>query len=407
MQESATLLVLDPYEPSRFALRDLLRGLGYQVLLAEGGATAGRICASEDMDLLVLGRARAEGGIASLLAQCRAASAGQGMPVLVVAAAEERDAILEAIRAGADDFLIHPIDPLLLRVRIESLLSGKRMREHERGYRLQLESELQEKGRQLAEVNRKLLLLDHAKSDFLRLIAHEMRTPLNGLLGSIGVLFGKEMAQPEAGSPVSVLKSSAERLLNLVEDATLLSRLQVAERDTAEAAGANLRLVMDMALHRLARCPRLPPGIPLPALPPCDARVAGDEGLLMRAFQCLFQAMVLLSHEPVRLALECRIEEASVEVTIRTQGPPLAPEVVAHFFDLLPGHQVQVAGGNLGLLPALARRIVTLFDGELTLESLPPDRLALRVRLPLYQQEPLAGATGIFFTTSIRAALSG
>jgi two-component system, sensor histidine kinase and response regulator len=400
MSESATILVLDPYQPSRVALRDALRGLGYLPLLAEGAEAAGRLCGEGRVDLVLLARAQVDGGMAAVLQQCRGQAEGGGVPVLVVGGPKERDAILAAIRDGADDFLLLPLDPLLLRLRIESLLAGKRMREHERAYRRQLEEEVAEKGRQLTELNRKLLLLDHAKSDFLRLIAHEMRTPLNGLLGSIGLLFGRDGAARDLNSPEGILKSSAERLLNLVEDATLLSRLQVAEMGTSQMGRANLSLVLDMALHRVARCPRIPPGTPLPPIPPCQAPVAGDEGLLMRAFQCLLQTAVLLSHGEVRLGLECATGETTVEVTIRTQGPLLARSVVEHFFDLLPGHQVQVAGGNLGLIPALAQRIVTLLEGELHLRSLPPDQIVLQVRLPRYQQEVVGGATGIFFTTS-------
>jgi two-component system, sensor histidine kinase and response regulator len=412
MSESASILVVDPDAPSRNALCEALRGLGYRPLPAVDPEAGGHACREGRVDLVLLARVPGPGGVAAVVRQCRgglqggAEAGGEGMvegvatPLLVVGEAGDREALATALREGAGDFLMQPLDPHLLRLRIESLLAGKRMREHELAYRRELEAEVAEKGRQLAELNRKLLLLDQAKSDFLRLIAHEMRTPLNGLLGSIGLLFGRDGAGRDVSSPEAILKTSAERLLNLVEDATLLSRLQVAEMEPSQAGRANLSLVLDMALHRLGRCPRLPAGIPLPPVPHCEAPVAADEGLLMRAFQCLLQTAVLLSREGFQLELECTTGEERVEVVIATQGPLLAEEVVAHFFDLLPGHQVQVAGGNLGLIPALARRIVTLFDGELLLGSLPPDRIELRVRLPRYQQELTLGTTGIFFTTS-------
>ncbi len=60
-----------------------------------------------------------------LVGKIRENSALQGVPVIIVSALREKDARLNAVRAGANDFINKPIDALELRVRLESLLRMK------------------------------------------------------------------------------------------------------------------------------------------------------------------------------------------------------------------------------------------------------------------------------------------
>jgi signal transduction histidine kinase len=72
---------------------------------------------------------------------------------------------------------------------------------------------------ELAEANQRLTILDRSKNDFLTLISHEFRTPLNGLLG-IGDLVLDEMPSSEKNGELrELVERSRRRILSTLDDA--------------------------------------------------------------------------------------------------------------------------------------------------------------------------------------------
>lgn len=93
---------------------------------------------------------------------------------------------------------------------------------------VQRKEELQLMSNKLAEANDKLRKLDNAKSEFISIASHQLRTPLTAIKGFVSLLlegsYGKlEAKQEEAMNKVYV---SNERLINLVEDLLNISRIE-------------------------------------------------------------------------------------------------------------------------------------------------------------------------------------
>jgi PAS domain S-box-containing protein len=79
----------------------------------------------------------------------------------------------------------------------------------------------------LAEQNAKLQELDEAKTQFLATMSHELRTPLTSIVSFTELILDDEHElTPETLSSLSVIQRNAERLLRLVGDLLLLSRLE-------------------------------------------------------------------------------------------------------------------------------------------------------------------------------------
>src|SRR5262249_35219775 len=94
-----------------------------------------------------------------------------------------------------------------------------------------LEELVIERTRQLAETQARLRVLDRAKGDFLKLISHEFRSPLNGLLGA-GELLMDELG--DRGSELCELfERSRHRILTILDDALLLTEIEVASEKFA------------------------------------------------------------------------------------------------------------------------------------------------------------------------------
>ncbi len=84
---------------------------------------------------------------------------------------------------------------------------------------------LEETGRVAREMADRAEALSAAKSDFLANMTHEVRTPLNGILGMTGLALETEL-QPDQREYLDLVKSSAEALLNLVSDVLDFSKYE-------------------------------------------------------------------------------------------------------------------------------------------------------------------------------------
>jgi signal transduction histidine kinase len=72
---------------------------------------------------------------------------------------------------------------------------------------------------ELAEANKRLTILDRSKNDFLNLISHEFRTPLNGILGLSELILGSMPSTEENKELQELFEQSRLRLISMLEDA--------------------------------------------------------------------------------------------------------------------------------------------------------------------------------------------
>ena len=103
----------------------------------------------------------------------------------------------------------------------------------------------------LERLQARLKILDKSKSEFLNLISHELRTPLNGLFGIGDLLLSDLKEGPEEDEFRDMFEQSRRRILAIVDDALLLTQIEV-EAERFASTLVPLQRVLEAALNRTA-----------------------------------------------------------------------------------------------------------------------------------------------------------
>ena len=124
---TARILLVDDVEGSRRILEAKLTAEYYQVVSAEDGATALDLAAREPPDIILLDVLMPGMDGLQVCRVLKADSALKHIPVVLLTALDSREARLEGLEAGADEFLSKPIDDVMLFARLRSLARLKVM----------------------------------------------------------------------------------------------------------------------------------------------------------------------------------------------------------------------------------------------------------------------------------------
>jgi K+-sensing histidine kinase KdpD len=117
---------------------------------------------------------------------------------------------------------------------------------------------------------------------------------------------------------------------------------------------------------------------PFPAL---AEPVVGDAELLAKALEALLETAIRFSKPGGVIALSAPSSDSGVLLQIEAAGQAIPEKFLPRFFDVLAIAEAMFPGGDLGLRPAVAERIISLFGGSVSIENLDPAGIRLNVRL--------------------------
>ena len=132
MAESSRLLVADDNKVNRLLLTRSLELQGHRVASAENGRVALEMLARENFDLLLLDIEMPELDGFQVLERLKLDLQLRDLPVIVTSSMEGVENIVRCIELGAEDYLPKPVNPVLLRARINASLEKKRLRDQQK-----------------------------------------------------------------------------------------------------------------------------------------------------------------------------------------------------------------------------------------------------------------------------------
>lgn len=130
--EPGRLLVVDDNRVNRLLLIHGLEQQGHLVAYAENGRQALDMLASRPFDLMLLDIEMPVMNGFQVLEALLADPNFRDLPVIMTSASDELDRVVKCIEMGAEDYLTKPLNPVLLRARVNASLEKKRLRDQQR-----------------------------------------------------------------------------------------------------------------------------------------------------------------------------------------------------------------------------------------------------------------------------------
>lgn len=374
------VLLVEEEERDRAAVARALRAHGTRYTLVE--ATTGEaglaLCQGPDApDCVLLDYFLADMTALDFLRRLRTAAGGPvPVAVAVLTAHDDDRAAAEAIEQGAEDFLrkdsvephslMRAIENSIERHRIRTELENQRVEAEFRNRKLErLRDELQAKVAELADATR-------AKDRFLAVMSHEMRTPLNAILGYSDLL-DLEMDGPLTDgqrSQLQRIRVGSRHLLDLINNVLDLTRADVRKLELDIRSVDVVAVIEEVValLESEAIASKLTLAFEQPAAP-----VPLVEADLQRLRQIITNlvgnALKFTDEGSVTVSVEA--EGDIVAVRVRDTGIGIEADTIPLVFDefyQVKGDLTRRHGGS-GLGLAISQQLAELMAGSIEVES--------------------------------------
>jgi signal transduction histidine kinase/ActR/RegA family two-component response regulator len=251
--------------------------------------------------------------------------------------------------------------------------------------------------RKLAELERERLLVSEQearrqaeaatrlKDEFLATVSHELRSPLNAMLGYVKLLRVGEPDEMTLANYLGIIERSAKAQNQLIEDLLDTSRI-VSGKLRLDPRPLNVTEVIEKSLD-VVRPAAAARSIELRVLLDYEAgQVVGDPDRLQQVIWNLLSNANKFTPEGGSVSIESWRQHAQVCVAVRDTGNGISPDFLPYVFDRFRQGDASSARryGGLGLGLALVRHLVELHGGEVEAHSDGPGQgAAFIVRLPM------------------------
>ncbi len=269
---------------------------------------------------------------------------------------------------------------------VEELKQAKEQAEKAKIELEQLNRQLEAAVNQTSMLAQKALAADLAKSEFLAGISHQIRTPLNAIIGFSQVLAGQDLTD-EQKHYADIITESSENLLQLIDDVLDLSRLEVGKLDI-QISECSLGCLLAIT-ESLMRPAAMEKGLKFEILQ-CGELPAHIRTDFVRLRQCLINLIgnsikfTETGHVYVNVSIQQLDGKPCIRFDVEDTGigiPPDKQQLIFERFiqtDGVAGRRFPDAG--LGL--AITKRLANLLGGDVSINSQPGSGSVFTLRIP-------------------------
>ena len=246
-----------------------------------------------------------------------------------------------------------------------------------------LEELVEERTRDLRQARDEALQASRAKSAFLANISHELRTPMNSIIGFTGIL--KEglagPINPEQKKQLSMIYSSAKELLQLINTVLDISKVDIGRHQVVLERFPLNDLMQDLTalVQRRAAAKKV------------ELDIRYSAALVLYTDRAkLSQVLLNLANNAIKFTrtgaviLRCKQANGNLHVLVSDTGVGIEPVHIKHIFDAFYQQETGKArahqGSGLGL--AICKQYVELLGGRIRVRSTPGKGTTFKLYLP-------------------------
>lgn len=361
MAMTSKILIVDDNEINRNVLNGLILGLGHIPILAENGRDAMEIIEKQLPDLILLDILMPGMNGYEVLRLIKNNNNLRHIPVIMISAVDETESVVRCIEKGADDYLIKPFNPTLLKARIGVCLEKKILRDTEK--------ELHEK---LERNYHDLIKLEQARDAMVHMIVHDLRNNVTTIMGYVQLLqsdIDKNcLDEKRIHKDLECIYESTEEMSILINAILDVSRIEAGEMPVSYGELNLLEFAKNMCERYIPIAEKKQ--IKASIDPESDSvMVYADSELLSRILQNLF--VNALRYAKKRIEVSVRYHNAKAILSIADDGVGIPEKYREKIFEKY--FQIESVTGKrkygIGLGLAFCKIAVDVQGGNIRVES--------------------------------------
>jgi DNA-binding response OmpR family regulator len=363
-------------------IAEQLRADGYEVVKAHSGEEALELLAVEQVDCILLDLLMPGLSGTETCRRIKSSQTARNIPLIMLTALEEPDAVIEGMNAGADDYVTKSVAFDVIKARLRAQLRRKQFEDENRRVREEIlkkaaeasaareQAETRERLlRRLEEKHRELELVNKELQMFAYSVSHDLRQPLRSMDAFSQVLLDDYGAQlDDTGRHyLERVRAGAQRMGQLIDGLLLLSRVTRKELQ-------HVPLRIDTLARRvLARLSESDPGRPVESEITEPMEAVGDRQLVESILENLLGNAwkFTAGRQPARITVGMVADVPSPSYFVRDNGVGFKMDYADKLF--VPFQRLhsdrEFPGSGIGL--ATTQRIVHRHGGRIWADSAP------------------------------------
>ncbi len=320
--ETASLLIVDDDQAVRLLLNGLFQQ-DFRLAFAETSAGALAELERQPIDLVLLSVDAPGLNGFELLRRLRAEPATADLPVMLISALNDNSRVVEGLHAGANDYLTKPLDPEVVRARVDTQLALKRVADTRKQTiaHLRFTQEMQE--------------------NFTRIVSHDLKGPLTNIRMAQFMLRDIMQGNEQARSILDNMDVTLNGMVEMIR--VFLDAMDSQQLEPVLAPQDALELVYNVVEQYRINAERKDIDL---RMTDCSGIVLADHRLLRQVLSNLVSNAIKFSPHHTQTTLWTEQHDEAIRFCIADQGPGIPHDEYGQLFTMFSKLSVRPTGGE-------------------------------------------------------------